>query len=449
MLTSRARDDITVSAPQLGKTTIGLVWLLIQAWYHGRDMRPWWIASPTYGQARDAMRNFADMARSAGILSSVTSTPPLRARLVNGAVIEGRSWERPEGMYGTTVLGGVVDEFGQLTGPAYAAISSRRAETIKDGLGQFRYLGNVGEIDGAGKVLWDAAEAGKQGFACRRWTWLDRARAHECKCDVRPELGTSDRHAPECARGRYVQFIESEAERMSTVQFRALWYAEWTDFNELPVYEFDRAVHAAVPRPYQQGLDLDIACDFNVDPMAWVLGQHKADEAWASEEISIPGGATTEQACREVIRRYPDSKISVGIYGDSSGGARKTSASRTDYQIIREVLGGYYRSLTMNVPASNPPVVDRVNAFNAMLQSATGRSRYSVDPQCKGLIEDLARVSWRQGTRDIDKRDKQRTHYTDADGYRIAWLFPVHAEVYVSTFTGSEYNADPVAGAVF
>ena len=48
------------------------------------------------------------------------------------------------------------------------------------------------------------------------------------------------------------------------------------------------------------------------DGMAWVVGQHKGDEAWVLDEISIPGGATTEQACREFIRRYVMTRGSEG-----------------------------------------------------------------------------------------------------------------------------------------
>ena len=176
--------------------------------------------------------------------------------------------------------------------------------------------------------------------------------------------------------------------------------------------------------------------------------QHKQDEAWVLGEIAIPGGATTEMACKELIGRYPEPRQHVAIYGDPSGSARKTSASQTDYQIIREILGTYYHTLTVHVPASHPAVADRVNAYNGMLKSASGTVRYHVDPSAKGLIEDLARVSWRQGTREIDKRDKRRTHFTDADGYRMAYLFPVHAETYVHVSVGG-MTPDPVAGAVF
>jgi len=47
-------------------------------------------------------------------------------------------------------------------------------------------------------------------------------------------------------------------------------------------------------------------------------------------------------------------------------------------------------------------------------------------------------VSWKQGTRDIDKSDKRRTHFTDADGYRLASLFPVRGLSIVEVGTGPD-----------
>ena len=237
---------------------------------------------------------------------------------------------------------------------------------------------------------------------------------------------------------------------MSSVQFRALWEAEWLDYNELPVYEFDRAVHVTTePVEYQRVLPLEVGCDFNVDPMAWVIGQHHQEHAWALEEISIPGGANTQDACNELIRRYPDGETDVVIYGDASGSARKTSASQTDYDIIRSILGDYYRSLRLCVPKSNPAVGDRVNAVNALLKPAHGTPRYSVSPKCLGLIDDLARVSWKPGTRDIDKSDKTLTHFSDAEGYRLASLFPVVAagEVFAFNPLSEDRMGDKIIGA--
>jgi hypothetical protein len=109
----------------------------------------------------------------------------------------------------------------------------------------------------------------------------------------------------------------------------------------------------------------------------------------------------------------------LAVYGDASGGARKTAASATDYMILRAALKHGHANHRMMVPHANPPVTDRVNAVNARLMSASGKSNCFIHPRCKELVSDLARVSWKPGTRDIDKRDKNRTHASDAAGYFI------------------------------
>ena len=442
VLTSTAVDDLTVSAPQLGKTTMGQLWLLAAAFMHGKDLRPWWWAAPSYYQAKHGFNGFCAMARSAGVLRSATYSVPMRAELTCGAIIEARSWDNPNGMYGPSVLGCVVDEFCDLTDQAYMALSSRRQETIKDGYGHYRYLGNVRNVGGPAERLWQMAESGEAGFACRSWTWRDRAAAFDdCKCDAGRELDDADKHADGCGLGRYLKSIARERARLSEPQFRQMYGAEWLDWNLLPVYQFDRSIHVRNGFEVQRVLPLEISCDFNVDPMAWTIGQHQGNEAWAIDEVVIPGGATTEDACREVIRRYPDRKLDVVVYGDASGKARKTSASRTDYQIIQQRLGDYYRTLRLAVPAANPRVADRVNAVNALLKPADGSTpRYYVHPRCIELAKDYARVSWKRGTRDIDKSDKSRTHFTDSDGYRLASLFPVGRNRVVSVGYSDDYR---------
>ena len=421
VLLSEATDDLTVSAPQIGKTFTGALFLLTAAWYGGKSPLPWWWMAPTYEQARHGYTMLCNFARSAEILSDATTAPPLKARLVNGALIEARSWDNAEGLYGPTIRGGVVDEFGQLTHPAYGAISSRRAETIARGEGKLRYLGNVGEMGGVAEVLWRRAEAREPGFAARRWTWRDRVAAHECSCGVN---GDPHKHNPECHRGRYLAFVDNERSRMSAPQFRQLYEAEWVDWNLLPAYLFDRAVHVTERASYQSNLPIDLSCDFNVDPLCWILGHHKGREAWAFDEIVIGGGATTTEACKEFLERFRDKKVAIEVYGDASGNARTPKSHLTDYDIIRQVLGS--RSpFAMHVPAANPPVTARLNAFNAKLHAADGTISYQVHPRCKTLIADLARVSLRAGTHEIDKRNRQLTHASDAEGYRIVTLFPV------------------------
>ena len=431
VLFSEARDDLTVSAPQLGKTFVGRVWLLSACWYGGASPIPWWWIAPTYEQARFGYLGFCDYARSAGILGDATTSPPLRARLVNGSMIEAKSWDSPEGLYGPPIRGGVVDEFGQLTRLAYSAVSSRRAETVSRGEGRLRYLGNVGEMGTIAEELWRLAESGAPGFACRRWTWRDRAEAHDCRCAEdagQVIVSGGGLHLQGCPRGEYVEFIDRERSRMSGPQFRMLYEAEWVDWNDVPAYSFDRALHVTERADYQPGPCVDLSCDFNVDPMCWVLGQHTSREAWDFDEIAILGGATTEATCAELIARLPARKVqTVEIFGDASGNARSPKSHLTDYQIIARELSRAGIPFSMRVPAGNPAVSSRLNAVNGMLRSADGTTRYSVHPRCMTLINDFARVALKPGTRDIDKRNRKLTHASDAAGYRLVELFPVES----------------------
>ena len=422
---------MTVSAPQLGKTIIGCIWLLSAAWMGGKSTIPWWWTAPTYAQCRDGFVNkFCNLARSAGVLKHATTTPPFMATLTNGAIIEARSWDNPEGMYGPTIRGAVVDEFGRLTDQAYSAISSRRAESVSWGEGFLRFLGNVGDIGGTAESLWQQAEAGEPGFASRRWTWRDRAAAHDCRCgngeDIPLEIASAYDHTDGCLRGIYCQFVAMEASRMSSPQFRTLYEAEWCDWNALPVYAFDRAVHIDPSVTFDKHLPIDLSCDFNVDPMCWAIGQHRGNEAWTVDEIVIPGGATTEAACQEFLRRVGDKSTDVVVYGDASGKSRSTKSRQSDYAIIQAQLAPHFRNFRIEVPAANPAVQSRVDAFNSRLRSATGEVRYRMHPRCTVGADDLARVSWKPGTRDIDKSNKTRTHWTDADGYRMASLYAVN-----------------------
>jgi hypothetical protein len=335
---------------------------------------------------------------------------------------------------GPTIAGAVVDEAGQLTEYAQSAISTRRSATF----GPVRYIGNPGPLGGTFYRLCELAQSqsnvlgmdGRRRYGFHRWTWRDKMAAM-----------SAERAA------EYGSFIEDERSRLASYMFRQMYEAEWADWNDLPVYTFDRAVHVnAEHSGYQPELPIELSCDFNVDPMCWTLGQHKGDLAWEFGEIMIPGSATTGDACREFVRRFP--RETVVVYGDATGKARDTRSKRSDYDIIAEMLGDGRRRLSFDVPARNPPVTSRVNAFNSLLKSASGDVRYYLSPDCKTLADDLARVSWKPGTREIDGRNKQLTHASSAAGYRLSRLFPI---VLVGpTYTSRAIrHVDPIMEAVF
>ena len=69
----------------------------------------------------------------------------------------------------------------------------------------------------------------------------------------------------------------------------------------------------------------------------------------------------------------------------------------------------------------NPLVVNRVNSVNKMLEG-----NMIISPRCQELIQDLEKVTNKQGTREIDKSNKLLTHSSDALGYLTSYLFPIN-----------------------
>ena len=67
-----------------------------------------------------------------------------------------------------------------------------------------------------------------------------------------------------------------------------------------------------------------------------------------------------------------------------------------------------------------PRVIDSVNAVNKICED-----NLIIDPRCKGLIADLEQTVNKEGTREIDKSDKQRTHFTDGLRYAIDFEYPI------------------------
>jgi hypothetical protein len=168
-------------------------------------------------------------------------------------------------------------------------------------------------------------------------------------------------------------------------------------------------------------LPLIWALDFNVDPMCSVVAQVDGGVVNVVNEIVL-SRVSTEAACEQFAAQYPSHAAGLTVYGDASGHHMQTTSGTTDIKIIKSYFrSGAYGTLNCNVPASNPPVRERVALMNATLKSADGERRLFVDPKCKELIRDLEEVVLIPGTTSIDKSsDPRRTHLSDALGY-LAW----------------------------
>ena len=198
-------------------------------------------------------------------------------------------------------------------------------------------------------------------------------------------------------------------------------------------HAFDEARCAEKRLQFEPNLNgLAWALDFNIDPMASLICQVKGPRRVdVLDEITLTAG-TAERMCEAFVSKaqpylqawrnarggFP---LPVKLYGDASGNARSL-VGKTTYAVIEQ----YFRDqrdykLEMNPNISNPPVIDRVGSVNAMLYNARGEVGCFIDPQCKELITDFFEVSWcKDNQHEIDKkRDRKRTHWSDALGYLI------------------------------
>ncbi|MDD3947407.1 MAG: terminase family protein [Clostridia bacterium] len=212
-------------------------------------------------------------------------------------------------------------------------------------------------------------------------------------------------------------------------------YGEFVVFEGQVYYTFNRHENAGdlafqIAR-YDDEKPICLCCDFNVDPMAWVLAQVHTrldglKEVRVIDEIFLRNSNTPE-ACKEFKTRYPNHEAGVVLYGDETGNQRSSISNITNWKIIETELARY--GVQKRVPTHNPPERDRINAVNGMICNSKGERRVFVNPNCKNIIRDLEQVAYKEGSAQIDKssgKDKMLTHSSDAFGYMIEKEFSLN-----------------------
>ena len=168
-------------------------------------------------------------------------------------------------------------------------------------------------------------------------------------------------------------------------------------------------------------LPVHIGMDFNVEPMCAVLWQKydTSPKVRVIDEIEIhhTGGREllTDRMAKEIITRYGNRKYIC--YPDPSGRNRHTSALDSDHDILMQ------NGFDLRIKRKAPPVTDSVNSVNNAMKFTV------IDPKCKGFIKDLEQTTNKNGTREIDKSNKERTHFTDGFRYSIDYEYPVRRPI--------------------
>jgi hypothetical protein len=193
-----------------------------------------------------------------------------------------------------------------------------------------------------------------------------------------------------------------------------------------------------------------LGCDFNVDPMCWVVCQSRSGKdvritdrvlgttvsRSINKTVDVMGeifirNTTTQEACRKfcewVDARLPQHyNFVVVVYGDASGWRRKTTAP-TDYKVIKEELQarwGKRVDVQLKARSSNPRQKDRVIKVNNGFFNAEGMTSLFVSMECTELRSDFISMKWkRSGTGealpDLDDSNPLRGHMSDALGYLV------------------------------
>jgi phage terminase large subunit len=183
------------------------------------------------------------------------------------------------------------------------------------------------------------------------------------------------------------------------------------DSDGAAYYAFDREKHVKeIGNAFKVGQRC-IGMDFNVQPMTAIIGHYVNKKFYIMSEAFLENSDTFKMSTHLIKNGHKGSNI----YPDSTGSNRKTSGI-SDHQILKN--DGFNIQFTRN-----PLVVDRVNNINRLLRE----ERIIIDPSCRKLINDLEKVSWKDGSLD-QKTDKMITHISDALGYWCWALDPMRME---------------------
>lgn len=214
--------------------------------------------------------------------------------------------------------------------------------------------------------------------------------------------------------------------------------------QESTYYAFARTANLRKGLQFVPRRPVIVCCDFNHSPLAWVILQPGSDQRCERciDEAKTPatcgeadihawrvigelgsateGPVTTEEACKELIRRYGQPPLTTyEVYGS----VRMTDRNYSDYEIIRDKLkAGAYTTKRTHI------VKDRTNSVNGLLRNAAQRTRLLIDEEkCPSLVKDMEQTRYIPGSFDIDGSNEHLTHWGNALSFWAVQKHPVVA----------------------
>jgi hypothetical protein len=433
----RKRFIVVPAGRRSGKTEIGKRKLIHTA-IRATSTKPpnYFFGAPTRDQAKRIFWKDIKAMVHPSLYARKPSETELSLELINGATLWVVGMDKPERIEGTPWDGGILDEYANMKPKAWQenvrpALSDRLGFCIFTGVPEGR--NHYYELYKRAQTLEDWAT----------FTWKSST--------VLPPAE-----------------IAAAMQELDPLSFEQEYEASFVNFQGRAYYPFDENVHCAkLSDRYNPKGDLILCLDFNVNPGTAVIAQEmelplrKAGLAPINlggrelmgnvlappeygtgviGEVHIPSNSNTPAVIRKFIKDWGKHEGRVFIYGDATGGSRKTSAeSGSDWDLVKRDLYAHFGTerIFFHVPASNPSERARLNAVNTRLRSGSGAVHMMVDPVAAPMtVKDFEGVRLLEGgSGEIDKKhDPKLTHLTDGLGYYIVKVFPVRKNEATSEF---------------
>lgn len=192
------------------------------------------------------------------------------------------------------------------------------------------------------------------------------------------------------------------------------------------VYKMLRGIHV---RECELDPDYPViwSWDFNICPLVSLVLQKREGKLWCLYELWMDEGSIPEMCA--MFRAIVSTSYRVRLEGDATAG-RSPQTRQTSYQIIMSEMVSHGYQITMNVPAANPAVTDRINHVNIALANHEEKATMFISPRCERLLTDLESVIY-DSNNTIKKVNNptdpysKLTHLSDAAGYAVCQELPI------------------------
>lgn len=410
---SKKRFIVNPAGRRSGKTELAKRKLIRKAMEGTKYDDPRFFAgAPTRDQAKRIYWDDLKRLSPVWLLAQRPNESELSIYFLNGSMIQVLGMDKPERIEGSPWDGGILDEYGNMKKRTWGE-HVRPALADRGG-----WCDLIGVPEGRNHY-YDIAKTA-QADETGEWAYF-----HWLSSDI----------LPECE-------IEAAKKDLDELTYKQEYEGSFVNFTGRAYYGFgDDNLAKIVYNPDQS---LILAMDFNVEPGVAAVMQEKGikdiktNSVLVGEsvtavvgEVYIPRNSNTILVCNKFINDFGKHRGKIYVYGDATGGSRKTSAvDGSDWDLVKKALRRHFNpdQLIFRIPRENPSERDRINSVNSRLRNMEGRKRLLVDPmKAPRVVKDFEGVRLVEGgSGEIDKKaTPELTHLSDAVGYYIWKEFPV------------------------